>query len=218
MSKSVRAVRTGFLIIALLIVSERGSAARAEIKSFKTAAPLYQAPRKSLYGIGQAQANAGTIIIVNGNIHTAAAVNEKKIQIDDSMKTVASSLTYVNVGVWSDIPITMPIKTQSDLDPLINSTLKKIGYELPGVFPFLLKGKFSSIEFKLGAQDKAFKFSDRGISGIVVGIFTRKASADGATFDSSSVMHFISDDRKRAGVVESYTIDAKGGVSLFLPR
>ena len=218
-------IRKWRLIVAVVFIfssfsfvsADSANAARAEIKTFKSPGPVYQAPRKSLYGIGTGEGTGDTIVIVNGNIHSAFAASPKKIQIDNSIKTVASSLTYVNVAVWTEIPIPSPLKKPAELDALINATLKKLGYELGGSFPFLLKGTIPAVDFHLTTQGKTFKFSDRKVQGIIVGFFTRKANADGS-FESSKVMHFISDDGKRAGVVDTLTIDPADKVNLFLPR
>lgn len=210
--------RCTLILFSGLIFDQTALAARAEIKTFKAPAPLFQAQRKGLYGIGAADNSGATIVIVNGNVHVATPQGEKKIQIDNSIQTVASNLTYVNVNLWSEIPVAISLSAPKDLYPLINSTLKKIGYELSGTFPFLLKGTFSKVELKLVSKDQELKYSDRKITGLVVGFFTRKTSTREDAFESSSMMHFVSDDKRRAGVVDTFTIEPTDKISLFLPR
>lgn len=216
-SPHTRATLTAsLLILALIAGSLPARAARAELKVFKTPAPLYSAPRKSLYAIGTAEASGDLITIINGNISVAFPVDKKTIKIENSVKTIAKNLTYVNVNVWTEIPLTQDFNARDPFHVFLNSTLKKIGYELAGMFPILLKGTFASVDFRLGPEAAPIKFTEKSISGFLFGFFNR--TGETPDFKSTSVLHFVSEDGKRSGFVDSFKILGRDKVTLFLAK
>lgn len=203
-------------ILASGLAVETASAARADLKVFKTPAPLYSAPRKALYAIGTAEASDDLITIINGNIYVAFPADKKTIKIENSVKTIAKNLTYVNVNIWSEIPLTQDFSARDPFHTFINATLKKIGYELAGMFPVLLKGTFASVDFRLGPEATPMKFSDKNVSGFIFGFFNR--TGETPDFKSTTVLHFVSEDGTRSGFVESFKILARDKVTLFLAK
>ncbi len=201
---------------AILGFASTAQAARADLKVFKTPAPLYSAPRKGLYAIGIAEASGDLITIINGNISVAFPIDKKTIKIENSVKTIAKTLTYVNVNVWSEIPLAQDFSARDPFHVFINSTLKKIGYELAGMFPILLKGTFAAVDFHLGPDATPVKFSEKNISGFIFGFFNRTGEAP--EFKSTSVFHFVSEDGKRSGFVDSFKTLGRDKVTLFLAK
>lgn len=203
--------------IAIVFGTGQAEAARAEIKTFHEGPrPLYSAPRKGLYAIGTAEASGDLITIINGNVHVAFPVDKKTIKTENSIKTVAKTLTYVNVNLWTEIPLSKDLVSRDSLHTLVNATLKSLGYELSGMFPVLMKGRFASIDFRLGPETKPMKFSDKNVSGFIFGFFHR--TGDAPDFKSTTVLHFVSEDGKRSGLVEAVKILGRDKVTLFMAK
>lgn len=173
----------------VLVVGSAKAAARFDVNVVKSSKALYELPRKSLYATGLSD-DGRLITILNGNIHVASADKTgagDTIRIENSFKTKTSSLIYSNVARWNEIPIPANVKTMADLPAFIDSSLRKLGYENPGMAPFLLKGNFATVRFHLDHEGTSTKYSDQQSSGIVLGYFSKSGS------DLKVFMHFVKD-------------------------
>ncbi len=209
------------LAILITIASAPFAEARVDVKSLAKPQPLYELNRKRLYAIGTAEGSNDAITIVNGRIYvthfetpTTGKSAKPVLKIDDSFKTRAANLIFSNVNSWHEAQLSGEARTPENLGPLMNKVLKDTGYELPGRFPFLVKGKISKLVVQ-GNEHKA-------LSGIIVGFLT-KSFADNPAGNPrvptlTLNMHFVDDAGKIVGAVDNFHIDAKNNVALFLPR
>lgn len=195
--------------------------ARVEVKSLATPKALYELNRKEMYAIGRAETPGDAITILNGRIyvtHFESTKGKPVLRVNDSFKTRATALDFSNVHSWNEAPLAGQERNSGNLGPLINKVLKDSGYELPGRFPFLIKGKIGSIQIAGETTEKMpVKISERRLSGVVIGFLTKSISKDQQP-EFKLDMNFVDDAGKVVGTVEYFTIDAKNNATLFVAR
>jgi hypothetical protein len=216
----------------LLLILPFTVQARVEVKSLGEPKALYEFNRKGLYAIGRTDDLNSLVTVLNGRIYITRYSNigtssKPTLQIDDSFKTRVASLTYANVTSWTEAQLAGEARTAISLGSVMNKVLKDTGYELPGRFPFLLKGKIAKITINAGTTERPVKISEKQIDGIIVGFLTKsfKTNTDQTGHQAGSrtpefklEMHFVDTDEKKVGEVEDFTIGEKNNVALFMPR
>ena len=211
----MKRVSTIFLIVlAMSFLPPFMAGARVDVKSLGAPKPLYELKLKYMYAIGEAETSKNLLTVANGRIYVSQVQTDGTIKISDSIKTMASKLLVTHVKHWTEVPLEGKGHTAKSLGPIMNTVLKKTGYELAGVFPFLIKGIFESITIQSVSRKK--------VSGLVVGFLTKTITADHAAPTFELAMHFIDDGGKYFGAVSDLNIatELTSGLktSLFMPE
>lgn len=190
------------------VVSE--ASARVDVKSVSTPKPLYELKLKYMYAIGEEAKTGDLVTVANGRVYVSKVQPDGTIKIADSMQTVAAKLLLTHVKHWTEVPLEGKALSGSTLGPFMDTVLKKTGYELAGVFPFLIKGTFDEITVQGVSRKKA--------AGLLVGFLTRTMPADHSASKFDLAMHFIDDNGKYFGSVSDLVPKAGSKTSLFMPE
>lgn len=197
------------LFLATLILLSQAEA-RVDVRSVNSPKPLYELKLKYMFAIGQEDKTGDLVTVSNGRVYVARPQGTGGVKIDDSMKTVTSSLLLTHVKHWTEVQIENETRSSDSIAPFMNEVLKKTGYELAGVFPFLIKGKFEKLDLQKSSSEK--------VSGVIVGFMTKVIPLNHASVQFTLAMHFIDDAGKTFGSVQSFKIAAHSKTALFLPE
>ena len=198
------------LVFVLCLLFGSAAFARVDVKAVDKPKALFELKLKYMYAIGKAEDGDAPITVLNGRVYVLRSSPGGETTIEDSMKTRTSSLLVTHVKNWTEAQLAGEARTPANLGPFMNTVLKKTGYELPGVFPFLIKGTFTAIVVE--------KESFKKISGILVGFLTKTLPTDHGSAQFKMDMHFVDDGGKRVGRVSDFAINADSKATLFLPE
>lgn len=195
-------------LFAIFLFCGSTASARVDVKAVDKPKALYELKLKYMYAIGMAEDSVAPITVLNGRVYILRTSPNGETKIDDSMKARTSSLLVTHVKNWTEAQLAGEARTPANLGPFMNTVLKKTGYELPGVFPFLIKGNFASIVVE--------KVPSKKMDGILVGFLTKTLPPDHSPAQFKMDMHFVDSSGKRVGRVSDFAINADTKATLFL--
>lgn len=179
------------------------------------------------YAIGSVTNLKGSIVVNDGKPYTSF-VQGDTVAIDSTWNTEATVLVYAHADQWKEIEIPSEIKDWKQLEKFVSKAAKEYNINENVAFPFLLKGKVASVNWRVSdwdINDKEItnkKIKNAGLKGIatnvhatLVGFYCTKQYRVLADHTTKMHIHFVSDDRKVSGHADDLELD--GHVKLLLP-
>lgn len=178
-----------------------------------------------LYGLGPVEYLKGELLIIDGKSYVSSVNPDGTIKIEETFEVKAPFFVYSNVSEWEEISLPKQVKTAEDLDAFLN----KIQADFDKPFTFKLSGKFKLVDFHIqnlpeGTVVKSMqdahkgqgKYSEKKISGEIIGYFSTKHQRVFTHHDSFIHIHFISDDKTKMGHIDKLVLGKNN--KLFLPK
>jgi acetolactate decarboxylase len=182
---------------------------------------------ENLYALGAVENLKGEILVLNGNA-LISRVRQKEVQIDESLENEAALLVYAHVEKWLEVGNTKSFESGGQFEKWLDSEAKKTGIDTSKPFPFLLKGKVSSLSWHVidwpegDTEHTHQKHVNSGLNGdlqeteVSVLGFHSKNHKGVFTHHSSNVhMHMSTTDYELAGHVDEFNPGSE--MTLFLP-
>ena len=105
-------------------------------------------PQKNLYAVGPLDGLSGEIMVWNGKVLTSFMEN-KTVKVQTNRNAKAVFFVWANVEKWREISVPDTIKTYDELEKFIAESAEKINLNSAEPFPFLMKGKFQTVEWHI---------------------------------------------------------------------
>ncbi|MBK9730613.1 MAG: acetolactate decarboxylase [Chitinophagaceae bacterium] len=180
------------------------------------------------YAIGSVTNLKGFIVVNDGKPYTSF-VQGDSVAIDSSWNTAATLLVYAHAENWKEISIPAEVKNWKQLEDFVMTTAKENKINLDVAFPFLLKGRMVSVNWRVtdwDINDKEVtnkKVKNSGLKGeandvnaTIVGFYCTKQYRVLAEHSTKMHLHFVSDDKKVSGHADDIALD--GNMKLYLPE
>lgn len=178
-----------------------------------------------LYGVGPIAEMNGEITIIDGRVSLARVEADGSIRVDHTPSCSAPFLVYSHVSQWSEVKIPSSIVSSQDLEQFVEDSAKRMGLDVDAPLPFLVQGVFESISFHIvrtaksgsNVHDNSASFTERGVTGRIVGFFSKHDQGVFTHHDSFVHMHLEAEPRNLSGHVETLQFDPSSKGVLFLP-
>ncbi len=180
-----------------------------------------------LYALGALENLKGEILILNGKAYISSVVNDQLV-IDDSYNHAATLLVASYVERWDSVLISENLENKEALQAFVEEAASEKGLNTEKPFPFLLKGKFSQVDWHVinwpdgDAEHSHEKHRNSGLqnclknqSATVLGFFSKNHAGVFTHHNSRLHMHVYSENQQIAGHVDQLT--AKKKIWLYLP-
>lgn len=176
--------------------------------------------KPNLYALGALENLAGEITIIGGK-SWLSKVKDSTLVIQNGYEEKAALLVATQVEEWSGTSLKSIESTA-----MLSDELEKLAPESEP-FPFMLKGKFTSLEWHIingpGATARnhdAYKAAgisrtDEALEGTVIGFFSKNHQGTFTHHGSFLHMHFVSENEKLTGHVDGLSFE---DVELFIPK
>lgn len=183
--------------------------------------------QKNLYAVGPLENLSGEIMIWNGKVLTSF-MNDKSVKVETNPNAKAVFFVWANVEKWCEIIVPNTIKTYDELEEFIAESAEKFNLNSAEPFPFLLKGKFQSVEWHINdyksdgtklTREKhdllKYKSKSENTKLEMLGFYSPKHQ--GVFTHHTRTTHIHTTDKKKSfiGHVDDLKIGEK--VKLFLP-
>lgn len=182
---------------------------------------------KHVYALGPVEGLRGEITIWDGQ-PSIARISDGKIQISEKFDVRACFLVYSQVQSWHETPIPDEVQTLEQLEAFVAAAAKRLQIDTDRPFPFAVRGKIAKVSFHIvnktdnlphnREQHDRIKvhFTSENVPGRLIAFYSNRHHGVFTHHGVNTHVHFISDDRKQSGHVESLRIGA--GAKLLLPR
>jgi alpha-acetolactate decarboxylase len=178
-----------------------------------------------LYGVGPITEMDGEITIIDGQVSLARVQADGTIRIDHAPTCSAPFLVYSRVSRWSEVKIPSSLVSAQELEQFVEESAKRLGLESEAPFPFLVQGTFKNISFHIvrrgepgaNVHDNRANFSERDVTGRIVGFFSKHDQGIFTHHDSFVHMHLEAESRHLSGHVESFEFEPSSKAVLLLP-
>lgn len=182
---------------------------------------------KHVYALGPVEGLRGEITIWDSK-PSIARISDGQIQISDQFDVNACFLVYARVESWHEMPISDEVQTLEQLEAFIAKAAKQHKLDGARPFPFAIKGKFARVSFHVvnkadnlphnREQHERIKvhFTTANVPGRMIGFYSDRHHGVFTHHGSNVHIHFISDDGKQSGHVESLKVGP--GSILLLPE
>lgn len=180
---------------------------------------------KHVYGVGPLAEMDGEVTIIDGSVALARVQGDGSIRIDHKPSGGMPFLVYSHVHEWSKVEIPSSVVSGKDLEQFLEESATRMGLDSNTPFPFLVQGKFKNVSFHVvrtgkpgtNAHDNSVGFTEREVSGQIVGFFSKHDQGVFTHHDSFVHMHLDAEARSLSGHVESLEFDPLAKGVLFLP-
>lgn len=105
-------------------------------------------PQKNLYAVGPLDGLAGEIMVWNGKVLTSF-MKDKAVKVETNPNAKAVFFVWANVEKWREISVPDTVKTYDELEKFIAESAEKFNLNSAEPFPFLMKGKFQTVEWHI---------------------------------------------------------------------
>lgn len=185
-------------------------------------------PQKNLYAVGPLENLSGEIMIWNGKVLTSF-MNDKSVKVETNPNAKAVFFVWANVEKWREIIVPNTIKTYDELEEFIAESAEKMNLNSTEPFPFLLKGKFQTVEWHINdyksdgtklTREKhdllKYKTKSENKKLEMLGFYSTKHK--GIFTHHTRTTHIHATDKKRSfvGHVDEFTLN--GNIKIFLPE
>lgn len=104
--------------------------------------------QKNLYGVGPLENLSGEIMVWNGKVLTSF-LKDKTVKVETNPNAKAVFFVWANVEKWREILVPESVKTYDELEKFIAESAEKFNLNSAEPFPFLMKGKFQTVEWHI---------------------------------------------------------------------
>lgn len=182
--------------------------------------------RRHLYAVGPVQHMGGEVLVID-SVPYAAEVRDGNILVSSSWDYQPPFLAYAGVPRWREIAIPIDVKTFVELENYLGTLASQYGFAEDQAFPFRLRATPAHLSFLIMNRPQAptdgkplrsyrttWELTDEPAE--FIGFYSTRHKGVFLSEDERVHMHFITNDRAKAGHVESFEL--KPGGRLFLPR
>lgn len=179
---------------------------------------------KGLYALGVADSLEGEITVLNSNVYLSM-VRDNVAEVDVATDVDAALLVYTYVSNWNEVS---PGRDISDIIAL-NAYLAELqqSMDISGPMPFLLKGEVNALHYHIlsnpgqhASHDELKRTAYRDVmknsSAEIIGFYSKEHQGVFTHHDTHIHMHFVSEDKKRSGHIDSLTIG--DNIQLYIPE
>ena len=185
--------------------------------------------KKHIYALGALKNLEGEIQIFNSTSFISKAAAANSVQIDQSFDHKATLLVYAQVEEWTDAVKLNAFSKNNALEKQIKATAVKQGVDVSKPFPFLIKGKATSLKWHVinwPASDMVHnhkKHQESGSHGLleneevtIIGFYSEKHKAIFTHHTTFLHMHFKTEmEHPIAGHVDGLS---GNDLQLYLPQ
>ena len=184
-------------------------------------------PQKNLYALGPLENLSGEIMVWNGKVLTSFMEN-KTVKVETNPNAKAVFFVWANVEKWREISVPDTVKTYDELETFIAESAEKFNLDSAAPFPFLMKGKFQTVEWHINdykpdgtkltrEKHDEFKYKAKTERENLEFLGFYSPSHKGVFTHHTRTTHIHATDKKRSfvGHVDDLKISEK--VILFLP-
>ena len=170
---------------------------------------------KGTYGLGPLENLNGEVLVFDGTTYISGINSNEKLYVNKAEAAKSPFFVYVTEKNLKKVPLPSNVNDLSSLEKHIDQKFSEV--KIP--FVFILKGKWKnlnihSVNLPAGsivsspkeAHEGLKNFTYENIDGYIVGFFSRKHQTVFTHHDSFIHCHFVSDDKKVMGHVDSFNI------------
>jgi len=185
-------------------------------------------PQKNLYAVGPLENLSGEIMIWNGKVLTSF-MNDKSVKVETNPNAKAVFFVWANVEKWREIIVPNTIKTYDELEEFIAESAEKMNLNSTEPFPFLLKGKFQTVEWHINdyksdgtklTREKhdllKYKTKSENKKLEMLGFYSTKHKGIFTHHTRTTHIHATDKMRSFVGHVDELTLN--GNIKIFLPE
>lgn len=171
---------------------------------------------KGTYGLGPLENLKGEVLVFDGTTYISGINSNEKLYVNKVEAAKSPFFVYATEKNLEKVPLPSNVNDLSSLEKYIDQKFSKI--EIP--FVFILKGKWKNLNIHsvnlpagsiVSSPKEAHKglknFTYENIDGYIVGFFSRKHQTVFTHHDSFIHCHFVSEDKKIMGHVDSFNIN-----------
>lgn len=184
--------------------------------------------QKNLYAVGPLENLSGEIMIWNGKVLTSF-MKDKIVKVETNPNAKAVFFVWANVEKWREISVPNTVKNYDELEKFIAESAEKSNLNSAEPFPFLLKGKFQTVEWHINDyksdgtkltrenhDELKYKSKSEGAKLEMLGFYSPKHK--GVFTHHTRTTHIHAADKKRNFIGHVDDLVLNGGIKLFLPR
>lgn len=180
--------------------------------------------RSDLYGLGPESYLKGEITIFEGRPYISRVTSDSTMSVQESFQTSAPFFVYSNVRNWKELPVSAEIRSEKDLEHLIDSLTQKI--EEP--FPVKVEARVKTAQIHVqnlpegtrvsSPQDAHqgqvnYKLENENV--YILGFFSREHQGVFTHHDSFIHLHLLTKDRLKMGHLDQAEFSE---IRIFLPE
>lgn len=184
--------------------------------------------QKNLYAVGPLENLSGEIMIWNGKPLTSF-IKDKAVKVETNPNAKAVFFVWANVEKWREVSVPNTVKTYNELETFIAESAGKINLNADEPFPFLLKGKFQSIEWHINdykpdgtklthEKHDAMKFKKKSENTKLEMLGFYSPKHQGVFTHHTRTTHIHANDKKRSFIGHVDDLALNGEIKLYLPE
>jgi acetolactate decarboxylase len=181
-------------------------------------------PHRRLYGLGPLQGYSGEIMIIDGRPYVSKLSAKGRRRIRQNFNLKAPYFVYAHVRDWEVTQLPDRKITMADLEKLLPQLAQSKGLDPEKPFPFMLRGHFAEMAYKIDYWPKKPKkqvpvtsFDETNADIIVLGFYSRKHRGIFTPEGSNLVMAFMTTSASQVGHIDQLAFNGKK-VQLLLPE
>ncbi len=184
--------------------------------------------REHLFGISPLGRLQGEVTIMDGQPYVSTVDGRGRVRIEKNWAITAPFGVYAQAPVWETHALEAPIRSESELQKVLEEVLQAKGYDMAKPVPFRVQGVFLKVDYHIISKpeqevehdhdlhDRAKKhFSVKNVKGELLGFYSRSHEGVFTHRGSYVHIHFIDKRRKHMGHIEG--VEAAKGQKLLLP-
>jgi len=183
--------------------------------------------KRHLYAVGPVQHMGGEVLVID-SVPYAAEIRDGNVRVTSSWNYQPPFMVYAQVAHWLEIAVPVEVKTYADVETFLSTLAKQYALPENQAFAFTLKATAARVAFSVmnrpampEADKKPLRAyrTDWGLTDAPVEFVGFYSTAHEGVFLGNSERvhtHVITQDRTKAGHVESFELTPGG--KLFLPR
>lgn len=182
----------------------------------------------NLYAVGPLENLSGEIMIWNGKPLTSL-IKDKAVKVETNPNTKAVFFVWTNVEKWLEVSVPNAVKNYDELEKFIAETAEKMNVSADEPFPFLLKGKFQSVDWHINdykpdgtkltrEKHDAMKFKENSQKAILEMLGFYSPKHQGVFTHHTRTTHIHAADRKRSFIGHVDDLTLNGNIKLYLPE